>query len=114
MTNILFLCTANIQRSRTAETLFKGLYPGLNFKSAGLSKKECERNNSTLCTIELLTWADQIYVFEQLHLARIGEHSGGQFDSKITNLNVPDRYQFMQQELIDLLKSKGLDFVAKG
>ncbi|MBE9396323.1 hypothetical protein IOQ59_03515 [Pontibacterium sp. N1Y112] len=47
---VLFICTANIQRSLTAEHVCRTLYPEHQFKSAGVSKKECARNNSTLCT----------------------------------------------------------------
>ncbi len=104
--NVLFICTANIQRSLTAEHYCKPLYPQIEFKSAGVSRKECERNNSGLCTIDLLEWADQIFVFEQMHIDRIVEHTNQEFVHKIFNLNIDDSYQYMQKELVTLLQAK--------
>lgn len=37
--NILFLCTANKQRSKTAEELFSVMDKNNHYKSAGLSAK---------------------------------------------------------------------------
>ena len=103
---ILFVCTANIQRSLTAEHLFKSIYPHILFKSAGVSHRECMRNRSTLCTVELLEWASQIFVFEQMHINRIVEHTGQEFAHKMHNLNIDDCYQYMQKELITLLQAR--------
>ncbi|MFS1421962.1 hypothetical protein [Shewanella sp. 10N.286.48.B5] len=52
--NILFLCTANIQRSKTAEELFRAANIGHQYRSASLSAKYVKKANSTLCTEELL------------------------------------------------------------
>ncbi len=52
--NVLFICTANIQRSLTAEHYCKPLFLQIRFKSAGVSRKECECNNSNLCITDLL------------------------------------------------------------
>jgi predicted protein tyrosine phosphatase len=104
-TKILFVCTANIQRSLTAEHYCKPLYPSMTFKSAGVSRKECERNGSTLCTVELLKWADQVFVFEQKHIDRIIEYTGDRFVEKIHNLEIDDCYEYMQKELIEKLQS---------
>lgn len=102
--NILFLCTANIQRSRTAEVYFRENIPQHTYRSAGLSKKECLRNKSVLCTEEMLEWADRVYVFEQMHLDRIKAHTGEQYLNKIHCLNIADIYQYMQLELIEELE----------
>lgn len=102
--NILFLCTANIQRSRTAEELFKSRYPDHSFRSAGLSEKECSRNESTLCTEEMLQWADHVYVFEQMHIDRIEQHTGQRYIHKIECLEIEDIYQYMQAELVENLE----------
>ena len=104
--SILFICTANIQRSLTAERLFSLRYPNLNFKSAGVSRKECERNKSTLCTEKMLEQADIIYVFENLHIERISDNTSGGSLSKITNLDIPDVYNFNDPKLIRLLLHK--------
>ena len=101
--NILFLCTANIQRSKTAEEVFRAANNNHQYKSAGLSAKYVEKANSTLCTKEMLLWADQIYVFEQQHIDRIKKHTSDIYLPKITNLNIPDVYQYFQRELVLLL-----------
>lgn len=102
--NILFLCTANIQRSRTAEVYFRENIPQHTYRSAGLSKKECLRNKSVLCTEEMLEWADRVYVFEQKHLDRIQAYTGDLYLNKIDCLNIADVYQYMEPELIEQLK----------
>lgn len=101
--NILFLCTANIQRSKTAEELFRAANNNHQYKSAGLSAKYVEKANSTLCTEEMLLWADQIYVFEQQHIDRIKKHTSDTYLPKIINLCIPDNYQYFQRELVLLL-----------
>lgn len=102
--NVLFLCTANIHRSRTAEDYFRVLYAQHTFRSAGLSEKECERHGSTLCTVKLLEWADVVYVFEPRHKDRIQQYTGDSFLSKIECLDIEDIYQYIQPELISKLE----------
>ena len=104
--NILFLCTANIQRSKTAEEIFSCVDNSNIYCSAGLSVKYTQRMGSTLCTETMLKWADAIYVFESMHIERIQEHTGEQYLNKITNLHIADQYQFFQRELVLLLLEK--------
>lgn len=104
--NILFLCTSNQHRSRTAEDCYKKSMPEYAFKSAGLSAKYCAKYGTTLCTIELLVWADKIFVMEKLHLDRIREYSGKQYLKKIQVLDIEDKYKYMQKELIQMLAEK--------
>lgn len=106
LVNILFLCTANIQRSKTAEELFRAANKKHQYKSAGLSSKYVQKANSTLCTEEMLKWADRIYVFEQSHIDRIQAHTGDFYLPKITNLDIPDDYQYFQRELVLQLLEK--------
>ena len=101
--NILFLCTANIQRSKTAEELFQVIDKRNIYRSAGLSAKYVAKAGSTLCSEELLEWADRIYVFEQAHIDRISLHTGNPHLSQIVNLNIPDEFQYFQRELVLLL-----------
>jgi predicted protein tyrosine phosphatase len=103
LVNILFLCTANIQRSKTAEELFRAVNSNHQYKSAGLSEKYVKKANSSLCREEMLQWADQIYVFEQQHIERIQSYTGDVYLPKISNLNIPDNYQYFQRELVLLL-----------
>jgi len=74
--NIIFLCTANKERSRTAQELFSALDKTNTYKSASLSAKYVAKANTTLCTEEMLAWADKVYVFEDAHVERIKQHTG--------------------------------------
>lgn len=87
---VLFLCTANINRSKTAEDHFRLIDGSNKYKSAGLSKKYCQKHGTQLCTIELLEWAEQILVMEATHLDRITENTGEKYHSKIEVLHVED------------------------
>lgn len=103
---MLFLCTSNINRSRTAQELFNALDNSNIYKSAGLSKKYVDRAGTTLCTEELLGWASKIYIFEDFHLERIIHYTGKAHLHKITNLKIEDKYQYFQRELVLLLLEK--------
>lgn len=104
--NILFLCTANIQRSKTGEELFRALDNSNEYRSAGLSAKYVNKAGSTLCTEEMLKWADKVYVFENEHIKRIQQHTGDTFTSKIVNLDIADEYFYFQRELVLTLLEK--------
>lgn len=105
--NILFLCTANKNRSRTAEEYFRQQdLPYYKFLSAGLSAKECARNKSKLCSVELLEWANRVFVMEKMHQERIEEYTGSRFTDKIIVLGIEDIYSYYQPELISELNSK--------
>ncbi|WP_134051633.1 phosphotyrosine protein phosphatase [Rheinheimera aquimaris] len=103
--NILFLCTSNLHRSRTAEDFFSSIAADHQYKSAGLSQKYCQIHGTTLCTTGLLEWADKIYVMEDLHVQRIAEHTGQSYLNKLEVLDIDDVYKYMQPELIEKLKS---------
>lgn len=104
MVKVLFLCTANMNRSKTAELHFAAKHPVNVYKSAGLSEKECRRNGSTLCTEFMLEWADVILVMEAEHLRRIEQHTGQRFLHKIINLDIPDVYTFGDTALVEQLE----------
>lgn len=103
--NILFICTANQHRSRTAEDFYRSSRANHQFKSAGVSQKYCQKYGTTLCTIELLEWADKVFVMEDMHVQRIAEHAGDSYLNKLEVLNIEDIYQYMQPELIEKLVS---------
>jgi predicted protein tyrosine phosphatase len=112
--NILFLCTSNLNRSRTAEDFFKSTCAAHQYKSAGLSQKYCKKHGTTLCTIELLNWAHKIYVMEDMHVQRIAENAGQSYLSKLEVLNIEDVYQYMQPELVEkLVANDKLSFLNK-
>jgi predicted protein tyrosine phosphatase len=112
--NILFLCTANLHRSRSAEDYFKSFKSEHVFQSAGLSKKYCIEYGTRLCTTELLDWAEKVFVMEPQHIERITEHVGERYLAKIEILHIDDIYQYMQVELLEELSSSPhLQFISK-
>ncbi len=95
--NILVVCGRNKKRSRTAEHIFKH---DVRFaiRSVGLSPQ----SNRTISENDLL-WADVVLVMELNHRAKI-KYTFGQNDlPPIEVLSIPDDYEFMDEELIDLL-----------
>ena len=106
MANHLFVCTANIQRSKTAEDYLTKLYSQHSFKSAGTNQQICGQYNTTLLTPEMLEWADTVWVMEQKHADRIKQHTQDQYINKIKVLDIEDIYPYNSPALIELLSQK--------
>ena len=101
MKKILFICNANINRSKTAEILFKEQY---ETKSAGF---EVYKQGTIPVSEELLDWADMIIVFEETHISYIKREYPYIYSKKtIINIELPDIYTFMSEDLQDRLKWK--------
>lgn len=103
--NVLFLCTANLNRSKTAEVHFAANDPANVYRSAGLSEKECHRNGTTLCTEAMLQWADVVFVMQYSHIRRIEQYTGQRFLKKVINLDILDVYKFGETALIEQLEA---------
>ena len=58
--NYLFVCSANKQRSKTAEDFFAQKYPDHEFLSAGKNTKICRKEVKTELTEDLIEWADKV------------------------------------------------------
>ena len=101
MKNFLFICSYNQLRSPTAETVFS-TYPGINTRSAGLREDAIHRLDS-----EDIEWADCIFVMEKHHKEKL-MNNYNQFlkNKKIIVLDIPDNYGYMDDKLIEILKSK--------
>ena len=98
--NLLFICSRNKWRSRTAETIFKN-NPIHHVKSAGTDDGAMVRINE-----KNLDWADIIFVMEDKHKQRIKEKfNTASIIKKIVVLEIPDDYQYMDLELIDIIKT---------
>lgn len=106
MKNILFVCSANKQRSKTASDYFSEKLPSYNFDSAGTNHKICHKEGTIPLTENLMQWADIVFVMENKHLKVITENGGSHFRKKINVLSIPDRYKYYQKELIELLELK--------
>ena len=97
--NVLFICSQNRLRSPTAEHVFAD-YPGIETSSAGLNN-DAENPVSP----ELLKWADLIFVMERTHRSKLSSklksHIG---DKRVICLDIPDEFDYMDPDLIKLLK----------
>ncbi|TYA55696.1 low molecular weight phosphatase family protein [Formosa maritima] len=103
---ILFVCSANKLRSKTAEDYFALKYSDHEFLSAGTNLKICRKEGTTELTEELLEWAEIVYVMEQGHLEQIQKHTSSRYYSKIKVLGIPDVYKYYDSDLIGLLEEK--------
>ena len=108
MKSILFVCSANKDRSKTAEDYFSNHYPDVSFDSAGINKKTCNKLGTNYICIEQLDLADEIFVMENKHLIAIKELFGGKYYNKITVLNINDIYKYGSKELIEVLTAKNI------
>jgi len=105
---ILFVCSRNKWRSRTAETIFKnnGLHP---IKSAGTEKSARIR-----ITQNMINWADTIFVMESKHKKRILDNFAlNQEEKNLEVLDIPDEYQYMDSDLVEILEIKLSDLFGK-
>jgi len=90
---ILFICTANQMRSRTAEEMSRK-DPRFEVKSAGTAPFATQEVNQVL-----LEWADLVVVMEEHHR----EHIRTRFPEaavKMICLGIPDVFFFMDPALI--------------
>lgn len=70
--------------------------------SAGLAAEA-----DTLLTDQLVQWADAIFVMERGQRGIIERrHRAALGDKRIVCLNIPDRYRFMDVELVALLRQR--------
>src|SRR5476651_781887 len=98
--NILVVCGRNKKRSRTAEFIFKN-DDRFNIRSAGLSPKS-ERKISE----NDLKWADLVFVMENKQRNKIRDVYNFMEVPKIEVLNIPDDYEFMNEELVQMLSDR--------
>jgi predicted protein tyrosine phosphatase len=100
---ILFVCTANRMRSKTAEKIYNDDERFI-VKSAGVA----DFADVTL-NLELLTWADYIVVMEKMHIEWIRQCYPVFYSHKqeqILCLDIPDIYNFMDFELVYQIEHK--------
>ena len=101
MTKILFLCSANMDRSPTAERIYADR-EGFEVKSAGVSWFARMQVSA-----ELLEWADVILCMEEWQKQSIEkEYSEIIAHKKLDSLNVPDDYRYMNPLLVEIIKEK--------
>lgn len=96
--NLLFLCSRNRWRSPTAERIWRN-HPFLSVRSAGTSRAARRRLSAAD-----VTWADFLFVMEQKHKSRLLTDFGDLVQHKPVHvLDIPDDYQYMSPELVEML-----------
>ena len=86
-------------RSPTAAEI-AAQWRGIETDFAGLSSDADEKLSS-----EQIDWADVIFVMEPRHKKRLNQRFAKFLKSKrVVCLHIPDRFNYMQQELIDLIE----------
>lgn len=98
--NILVVCGRNKKRSRTAEHIFKN-DQRFNIRSAGLSPKSDRKVSEND-----LNWADIVFVMETEQRSKIRDLYRHLELPTIEVLNIPDEYEFMNEELIEILSDR--------
>lgn len=99
MKKILFVCTANLDRSPTAEKMYQKV-KGLDVKSAGI-----HGSSQCILTGDLLEWADLILVMEDHHKEYIINWMP-EIAQKIIVLGIPNNYLFDETNLKKQIRSK--------
>lgn len=98
--NILFVCSRNKWRSRTAETLF-GNHPEHQVRSAGT-----EAGARIRVSEGLVSWAELIFVMEKKHRTRLREAFPSAMEGReVVVLEIPDDYEYMDAELVQMLEA---------
>jgi len=98
---VLFVCHFNRKRSATAERVF-GKDPLLDVRSAGTSEDALVRVNR-----RMLEWAEIVFTMDAgqgRDLARM--FPGHAALERIVCLDIPDRYDFLDPELVSLLRER--------
>ena len=97
--HLLFICSKNEWRSRTAETIFKK-DNRFEVRSAGTARGARIRVNAGL-----LQWADIVFVMEDHHRKRLQETFPNIIAQKdVRVLYLPDEYPYMDPVLIEELQ----------
>ena len=97
----MFTCSQNKLRSPTAETVFSD-EKGFEVQSAGLN------NDAEIpLTSGMIEWADTIFVMEKAQRNKLQKKFRKSLNKQsVICLDIPDKYEFMQPELVKILKIK--------
>lgn len=99
MKHILFICSQNKLRSPTAENIFAE-EEGFEVLSAGLNN-----DAEVPLTPSLVEWANTIFVMENAHKNKLRKKFRKYINKqRVICLNIADEYEFMDPDLIEVLK----------
>ncbi len=105
--HILFVCGKNKWRSPTAERIYKN-DERIEVRSAGMSgKSKHPISNSDI------KWADLILVMEGRYEAWISGLFRDLPLPRIENIDIPDEYEYMDDELIELIEKRVEYYIEK-
>ena len=75
-----------------------------------IASKDCagvSQDADTIVSLNEIEWADKIIVMELKHKKKLNMQFGAALrDKPIKCLGIPDNYEYMQPELVDVLTSK--------
>ena len=101
MTKLLFVCSENRLRSPTAESVFS---EHLRVEAIGAGTN---KDAATTVSGDLIEWADVIFVMEKSHRSKVSKKFKDLLKGKrLVVLDIPDNYEYMDDELVQLFKSK--------
>lgn len=95
---ILAVCTANTNRSPTAERIIRERYPDWEVDSAGTW------GGPHILTEELLNWADLVICADLSHKKFIEEHHPTFPEDLIAVMGISDQYDREDPDLVDLIE----------
>lgn len=105
---VLFVCTQNLMRSPTAEEVFRD-YPGIEARSAGIGF-----TSENYVEEFIIKWADIVFVMEERHRDYIRKKfENASTGKQIICLGIPDEYNYMDYDLVDLLKERVTPFLER-
>jgi predicted protein tyrosine phosphatase len=105
--HLLFICTGNVNRSPTAESLF------LNSRSYEAKSGGTDQHAVVRVSQDLIDWADAVFVMsekEDGHLTFIKNNFSVQ-GKAVCDLDIPDNYDTHDPELIGLLRKRIEEFM---
>jgi len=109
MKRVLFVCSQNRLRSPTAQQVFASR-AGFEVASAGLNQEA-----EVPVSVELLEWADVIFVMERAHRTKLAKKFRTHLKSKrVICLDIPDEFEFMDPRLVRLLEARAGPFFQRG
>jgi len=105
---ILFVCHYNRKRSATAERIF-GKDPSLEVRSAGTSEDALVKINQ-----RMLDWADIVFTMDDAQLEDLSRmFPGHPVLDRVVCLDILDRYDFLDPELVALLRERTAPYLAR-
>ncbi|MCO4783960.1 MAG: phosphotyrosine protein phosphatase [Candidatus Cloacimonetes bacterium] len=106
MANLLFVCSENKLRSATAESYFA------QFKDISTIGAGTNKDAATTISGDLIDWAQYIFVMEKSHRNKLAKkYKELLVGKKFIVLDIPDNYDYMDPDLIQILDRKISSFI---